>query len=177
MDSLHACWFSPHAMPLFYTIIPNAVTGSYDSFLSCVQTVSLFHHNICIASILAFYRMIDKISSFLPFCLPPYSLFCKILLWLQIVSLSLSLSLILTQKVTRTHGITDITYSLNFSYFHSFKPLVCLSTCLFKNLEWPTVQQYVLSFIVTVNINQKYLHTNRFCVEGHVALRIFLYHT
>ena len=59
-------------------------------FLSCVQTVSLFHHNICIASILAFYRMIYKISSFLPFCLPPYPLFCKILLLLQIVSLSLS---------------------------------------------------------------------------------------
>ena len=123
---------------------------------------------------LAFYRLIDKISSFLPFRFPPFSHFFRRLThYSQKYSLSLSLSQH-TQKVPLTHGFIVTTYSLNFSYFHSFKPLVCLSTCLFKNLEWPTVQQYVLSFIVTVNINQKYLHTNRFCVEGHAALCIFL---
>ena len=157
------------AMPLFFTIIPNAVTGSYDSFISCVQTVSLFYQNICNSFSCAFYKLIDKISSFLLFPFPPFShfLFSKSLSNFSSIISSTShpsfSSSWHTHTYTWTHTINVISYSLNFSYFHSFEPLVCLSTCLFKNLEWPTVQQYVLSFIITVNINQKYLGTNRFC--------------
>ena len=43
-----------------------------------------------------------------------------------------------------------------------------------KNSEWPTVQQYVLSFIITVSINQKIPRYKSFLSKG-MQQRIFPY--
>ena len=170
MDSLHACWFSPHVLCRYSLLLFQMRLLVHMILFYLVSKQFHYSIKIFVTHFLAFYKLIDKISSFLLFPFPPFShfLFSKSLsnfffFYFFYLSLSLFSLFTHTHTYTWTHTIIVIAYSLNFSYFHSFEPLVCLSTCLFKNLEWPTVQQYVLSFIITVNINQKYLGTNRFC--------------
>ena len=91
-----------------------------------------FHYSIKIfvTHFLAFYRLIDKISSFLLFLFPPFShfLFSNLLLLFH-------LPLFFTQSLFHSVTTNMITHSLIFSrIFTLFKPLVCLSTCLFKKL-------------------------------------------
>ena len=126
--------------------------------ISCVQTLFHYLHQntfvTCIFS--AFYRLIDKISSFLLFMFPPFSHFFVVsnpfkVFLISYLSPSLSLPLLLSLFLNQCHYIFTQVYVLSY-----FKPLVFLSTCLFKNLEWPTVQQYVLSFYHNGYYQSKY---------------------
>ena len=139
MDSLHACWFSPHVLCRYSLLLFQMRLLVHRILFYLVS--KQFHYAIKIFAthFLAFYKLIDKISSFLLFPFPPFShfLFSKSLSNFSSIISPTSHSSFSpswhTHTYTWTHTINVISYSLNFSYFHSFKPLVCLSTCLFKN--------------------------------------------
>ena len=136
MDSLHACWFSAcYAVIRYY--FPIAYTGSYDSFYLVSKQ---FHYSvkIFVTQFLAFYRLIDKISSFLLLLTPTYSHF------FSYISPPLpSLPPSLSNSPSPTSSV--FTFSPTLPYFYSFKPLsvsqhVSLKTWngpLFNSMSYP----------------------------------------
>ena len=81
MDSLPACWFSPHVLCRYSLLLFQMRLLVHRILFYLVS--KQFHYSIKIFAthFLAFYKLIDKISSFLLFPFPPFShfLFLKFL--------------------------------------------------------------------------------------------------
>jgi hypothetical protein len=105
VDSLHACWFSPHVLCRYSLLLFQMRLLVHMILFYLVSKQFHYSIKIFVTHFLAFYKLIDKISSFLLFPFPPFShfLFSKSLSNFFLLLLVLPLTLPFLSLHTHTY--------------------------------------------------------------------------
>jgi hypothetical protein len=131
VDSLHACWFSPHVLCRYSLLLFQMRLLVHMILFYLVSKQFHYSIKIFVTHFLAFYKLIDKISSFLLFPFPPFShfLFSKSLsnfFFFHFFCLSLSFFSLFTHTHIQTHEHIQLLWL----HIHSTSRIFTLSSLL-----------------------------------------------